>query len=222
VCECECECECECVHVGMCYEKRSCVCLRDFLLTYTSHHPPYTHTHTHTHTSVQYKQGDTCVIASVIGPLPVRRSEEIVDKAVIQVTFQRLQGPGTDRDTHLQYQLKHALAACVMTSQYPQTRISFVVQVVNDDGGLLAACLNAVYLSLLDSGIACHAFMSSVSLAIGNKGNIRVDPDKAGTHTHTHMYIYIYIYIHTCTHTHVHALSLSLAICVTARRGNRV
>jgi exosome complex component RRP46 len=131
------------------------------------------------HGSVQYKQGETCVIASVMGPLPVRRSEEIVDKAVVQVTFQRLQGPGTDMDTHLQYQLKHALAACVMTAQYPQTRISFVVQVVNNDGGLLAACLNAVYLCLLDSGIACHSFLSSVTLAIGNKGSIRVDPDKA-------------------------------------------
>jgi exosome complex component RRP41 len=56
-------------------------------------------------------------------------------------------------DTELAWIVRQSLETVIISSLYPQTRILIVIQIVADDGCVLAAAINGAYLALLDAGI---------------------------------------------------------------------
>jgi len=56
--------------------------------------------------------------------------------------------------------VRAAVESIALASLHPCTKISVVVQVVRDDGALLAVCLNAACLALLNAGIQCKSVLS--------------------------------------------------------------
>ena len=56
--------------------------------------------------------------------------------------------------------------AAVLATMYPRTQIAITVQVVNDDGALLATAINAVLLALMDAGVALTNLLPAVCCAL--------------------------------------------------------
>lgn len=52
--------------------------------------------------------------------------------------------------------LRELVQLVVVTGAYPRTVIEVVVQVVGEDGSLLAGAVNAVNAALMDAGIQMH------------------------------------------------------------------
>jgi len=104
------------------------------------------------HGSVRFTQGKTSVLVAAYGPLPAPPRQEIIDRAVIEVLFKSPVGRST---VDLEYILAHL---------HPRCKISVIVQVEHDDGALLATCVNASTLALVDAGIQCRSLLAAVCL----------------------------------------------------------
>jgi len=77
----------------------------------------------------------------------------------------------------------HGVAqACVLTTSYPRTMIQIVVQIVYDDGSVLAAAVNAMTLALMDSGVAMRTTITAASVAyMPGSADPWLDPTAAET-----------------------------------------
>jgi len=128
--------------------------------------------------SVKYSQARTSVMVSINGPLPVKQREEIIDRAFIEVIFKSVSGQATNFDTEKADLIRQCVEAVLITSLHPCTKITVVVQVLRDDGALLAAALNGTMLALLDSGLQCRGVMTALSIAMNDERYI-LDPERA-------------------------------------------
>ena len=64
-----------------------------------------------------------------------------------------LTGVGTRRTSEMQTTIANAFSSSLFTHLYPHSTISISLHVLAQDGSLLAACLNAATLALIDAGI---------------------------------------------------------------------
>lgn len=141
------------------------------------------------HGSVKYTCGQTCVIAAVFGPLPVNQRNEFIDRATVEVTFKSVTGNNVSFDTEKQAVVRGALEAMILSMLHPRTKLAVVVQVIHNDGGLLAACMNAASLAVVDSGLPCNSMLTSSCLGVrGPETGARIilDPtkhDASGCHS---------------------------------------
>lgn len=74
------------------------------------------------------------------------------------------------RTLELQHTLQSAYSSLLLTHLYPHSTITLNIHILSQDGSLLAACLNAATLALVDAGVpmtdylvACTAASSSTS-----------------------------------------------------------
>jgi len=75
--------------------------------------------------------------------------------------------------------LRETLEAVLLASLHPNTSISIFVQVLNDDGALLAVALNGCMAALLDAGLACTTTFGASSCCVCADGTLLLDPDAA-------------------------------------------
>ncbi len=80
-------------------------------------------------------------------------------------------------DIQRELHLARALAPIIITSLAPRCAVQIEVQVVQEDGALFAAALNAACLALLDAGVACVAPVAAVTVAVLADGTLLIDPD---------------------------------------------
>lgn len=113
-------------------------------------------------------------MTAVYGPGEVKVHKEIHD---VEIVYKPKTGlPGTQEKT-IEGVIKNTCSAILMTL-YPRTSITVVVQELQNDGSLLACCLNSVCLALLDAGIEMKTTVASVNCAVDSAGNVALDPTK--------------------------------------------
>lgn len=122
------------------------------------------------------EQGNTKVMCTVQGPMePPLRSQVNQTQATLEVnlnvaTFSTIQrkkrGRNDKRTVELKATLERTFEQSVMSNLYPKTLIEINVQVLAQDGGLLAATTNAITLALIDAGIAMYDYVSAVGVGI--------------------------------------------------------
>jgi len=61
----------------------------------------------------------------------------------------------------MQYTLSSAFASVLFTHLYPHSTISINLHVLSQDGSLLAACINAATLALIDAGIPMSDYIAA-------------------------------------------------------------
>lgn len=76
--------------------------------------------------------------------------------------------------------IRDAMESIIITSLHPRTKILIAVQVLEEDGSVLAAALNAAMLAVLASGLRCRTVLTAVSMAITNKSSGHDDNMEAG------------------------------------------
>ncbi|MCJ1250743.1 Exosome non-catalytic core component [Trapelia coarctata] len=112
------------------------------------------------------EMGNTKVLCTVAGPAEGRRGvggggeDEGKASIVVEVSiagFSRVdrkqRGRGDKRTSELAHTVSSAFASTLLTHIYPRSTITISLNVLSLDGSLLAACLNASTLAIIDAGI---------------------------------------------------------------------
>jgi exosome complex component RRP41 len=124
--------------------------------------------------SAVMQMGLTSCLAIVNGPMEcVRRSDEMSDRAIVDVSLQiapyasserRIYNPNTDRRLiEGAVQIQHALESAILLQTYPKSRIAISISILSDDGGRLCTAINAATLALIDAGIPMKDFCVACS-----------------------------------------------------------
>lgn len=122
------------------------------------------------------EQGNTKVVCTVQGPIePALRSQQHSEHANIEInltianfaTFERKKrNKNEKRLIELKNILEKTFMESIMINLYPRTNIIINVQVLSQDGGLLAAITNSITLALINSGISMYDYVSSINCGL--------------------------------------------------------
>uniref|UniRef100_A0A3Q0TG69 Exosome complex component RRP46 n=1 Tax=Amphilophus citrinellus TaxID=61819 RepID=A0A3Q0TG69_AMPCI len=129
--------------------------------------------------SASFVQGDTSVMAGVYGPAEVKVSKEIYDRATLEVLVQPKVGLPGVRERSQEQCLRETCEASLLLTLHPRSSLTLVLQVLHDDGSLLACCLNAACMALMDAGLPMDCLFCGVTCAINTDGQIITDPTAA-------------------------------------------
>ncbi|KAI0297288.1 ribosomal protein S5 domain 2-type protein [Multifurca ochricompacta] len=123
--------------------------------------------------SARVTHGLTEVLVSVFGPREARvRSQTLHDRATIHVEAsiaplstgdRRRRGRGDKRILELAAMIKATFEPVVQTSLYPRSQIDIFVQVLQQDGGVLQAAINATTIALINAGVPLTDYVCAVT-----------------------------------------------------------
>jgi exosome complex component RRP46 len=112
--------------------------------------------------SAVWKSGATSVLAAVHGPIAPRQSQyESSSGCIISLVIKS--GSGGASDAEWESFLTQQLNACIVRESYPRCVISIILQIVNDDGSVLAAALHAAASALIDANIEMKYLPTAVT-----------------------------------------------------------
>ncbi|KDR76410.1 hypothetical protein GALMADRAFT_210999 [Galerina marginata CBS 339.88] len=127
----------------------------------------------HADGSAAVTHGLTQVLVSVFGPREAKiRSQTIHDRANLNVEVsiaafstgdRRKRSRGDKRILEFAAAIKSTFEPAIQTSLYPRSQIDVFVQVIQQDGGLLQASINATTLALMNAGIPMVDFVCAIS-----------------------------------------------------------
>ncbi|KFY47692.1 hypothetical protein V495_01865 [Pseudogymnoascus sp. VKM F-4514 (FW-929)] len=121
------------------------------------------------------EMGNTKVLCTVAGPAEGKRTgagggkdgEAIVTVEIgvagFSGTDRKKWGRGDKRLAEMQMTIANAFTTTLFTHLYPHSTIAISIQVLAQDGALLAACLNAATLALIDAGVPMPDYLCAVT-----------------------------------------------------------
>mgnify|MGYP001971694212 CR=1 FL=1 len=123
--------------------------------------------------SAEFRAGNTRVMCAVHGPREcVNRGERDDERAIIKCEFsqaafstgeRRARGKGDRRSVELALVIRQALEATVLVHLAPRSEINVMIQVLQADGGVRAAAINAAVLAIANAGIPMKDTMAACS-----------------------------------------------------------
>ncbi|KAI4142306.1 MAG: hypothetical protein L6R39_004985 [Caloplaca ligustica] len=136
------------------------------------------------------EMGNTKVICTITGPSEGRRTGGGGgdDNATVQVEIgiagfsgvdRKRRGRGDKRTSEMQMTIANAFSNTLFTNLYPRSTILITLHVLSQDGSLLAACLNAATLALIDAGVPMSDYIvacTSGSTASYSSNDEAADP----------------------------------------------
>ena len=133
------------------------------------------------------EMGNTKILVSVTGPAEGRQTGQRgggsgnLAKVEVEINFAGFSGvdrrkrKSDKRTSEMEHCLKSAYEGLLLLHLYPHSTITLNVYIISQDGSLLAACINAATLALIDAGIpmtdylvACTAASSASASAADN------------------------------------------------------
>ncbi|KAF2708086.1 exosome complex exonuclease RRP41 [Pleomassaria siparia CBS 279.74] len=127
------------------------------------------------------EMGNTKVLCTVTGPAEGRQTgqrggKDNEAKVEVEIGFagfsgvERRKRRNDKRTSEMQHTLSTAYSTLLLTHLYPHSTITIRLHILSQDGSLLASCINASTLALIDAGVpmtdylvACTAASSSTS-----------------------------------------------------------
>jgi exosome complex component RRP46 len=126
--------------------------------------------------SARFMHGHTSVMTAVFGPMEcARTSQELVDGSYVEVVFNAAVDDDSQKNKEYSEVLRRTFAPVVLRSLHPRTLLRIVVQVIKDDGAVLAAATNSVCMALMDAGFPMKTFAVGVSCLVSPKA-LTLDP----------------------------------------------
>eukprot|EP01133_Synstelium_polycarpum_P001505 gene1505-1752_t len=123
--------------------------------------------------SAYYEQGNTKLTVAVYGPREAAgNAKALHDRAVVRAEFsmssfasnERKSKPRGDKTSiEIASLLKQAFESTIQVSLFPRSQIDIYVQVLQADGGLRSAAINAATLAIIDAGIPMRDFVCACS-----------------------------------------------------------
>lgn len=143
--------------------------------------------------SCLYQQGNTKVMASVIGPRELSTSRQrasardtgaIDTRMSIDVIYNVLPFAAAERRAHsksdkrlseIALTIKQTFETTLMTELYPNSHITIVIDVLHNDGAVHSAAINAATIALLHTGIPMRELVLSCSIGMDDNNIAVVD-----------------------------------------------
>ncbi|EFA78332.1 Exosome complex exonuclease rrp41 [Heterostelium album PN500] len=124
--------------------------------------------------SAYYEQGNTKITVAVYGPREVASNQRMLhDRAIVNCEYsQAAFSSATDRKPtrksdkqsyEIASLIKQAFESTIQITLFPRSQIDIYVQVLQADGGLKAAALNAATLAVIDAGLPMRDFICACS-----------------------------------------------------------
>eukprot|EP01023_Acetabularia_acetabulum_P037542 TRINITY_DN3567_c0_g1_i2.p2 TRINITY_DN3567_c0_g1~~TRINITY_DN3567_c0_g1_i2.p2 ORF type:complete len:226 (+),score=34.54 TRINITY_DN3567_c0_g1_i2:173-850(+) len=126
--------------------------------------------------SCKWVQGQTVVIASVQGPTSTTQLREFRERAQVQVIVKPSSLAKGSREYYLEGIVCKCLEGEIICEEYPMCTIQVVVQVVKDDGSLLACILNAAQMACMDAGLSMRRTTVALSAVLSKDDVYMIDP----------------------------------------------
>ncbi|KAI8376467.1 ribosomal protein S5 domain 2-type protein [Radiomyces spectabilis] len=140
--------------------------------------------------SAKFELGETSVMVSVVGPVDVQIRDEKMDEATVELVVRPAVGYPATKEKLMESTLRTAFEPVILGGMMPRTLVQIVVQIIKDDGSVMAAAINAITLALLDAGIPMKHMAAAVTCIIdASSKEIILDPtveeiqNAASTHT---------------------------------------
>lgn len=121
------------------------------------------------------EQGATKVVCTINGPQEPERGHTKVDQVYLTVTINVAPFSSIDRRKRmrndrriqeLQTVVQQTFQEAILGHLHPRTEIIISLNVLAQDGGFFAACINATSLALVDAGIPLYDYVSACSCAL--------------------------------------------------------
>ncbi|KAF2458407.1 3' exoribonuclease family, domain 1-domain-containing protein [Lineolata rhizophorae] len=144
------------------------------------------------------EMGNTKVMCTVAGPSESgrgggggsgggggggERGNAAIDVTVNMAGFSSVErkrrGRGDKRISEMQHTLSHAFASVLLTHLYPHSSVAVALHVLSQDGSLLAACINAATLALVDAGVPMTDYLVACTAGSTASVNSQGDDDVA-------------------------------------------
>lgn len=119
--------------------------------------------------SVYYEQGNTKCLVAIYGPHePQSQTYSDNEKLCLTTRFkiatfahgERRKRPDRDKQlVEMASTLQQTLESVIVLSSFPRSQVDIYVQVLQADGGVLAASINATNLALMDAGIPMKDYL---------------------------------------------------------------
>ncbi|KAI5781773.1 3' exoribonuclease family, domain 1-domain-containing protein [Peziza echinospora] len=145
------------------------------------------------------EQGNTKIICTVIGPIEKGSSGgpggsgggggggggaggganggEADASVLFEVNYaafsgmeRKKRGRGDKRVAEMQSALQRTFASIILTHLYPRSEILITLHILSQDGSVLASCINATTLALIDAGIPLQDYVTACTAASSSTG----------------------------------------------------
>lgn len=131
------------------------------------------------HGSASWSQGETKVLAAVYGPKAGTKKNENPEKACIEIIWKPKTGQIGKQEKENEMIVRRTLQSICVLTLNPNTTTSVIIQVVNDDGGLLPCAINAACAALVDAGIPLKHLAVGICCCLAESKYVLLDPDKS-------------------------------------------
>ncbi|XP_076345707.1 exosome complex component Rrp46 isoform X2 [Tachypleus tridentatus] len=119
---------------------------------------------------------NTVVQSAVYGPVEVRPNKELADKAYFDILYKPLMGLPGCPEKFWERVIRNTLEATLLANLHPRKSINIILQEMQNDGGLLACCINSACMALMDSGLAMKCLVAALNAIITTEGDVLLDP----------------------------------------------
>lgn len=133
--------------------------------------------------SAEVRHGCTRVVAYASGPLELAGASPngLIVKCSFTVApfsrpFRSVQRMGNKRCSARAGTLESLLSAVIRGDSYRKSTIVISIVVLQDDGGVLAAAINAAMLSLIDAGVLLNDVVAACTVTLADSDAPLVDP----------------------------------------------
>ena len=110
------------------------------------------------------------------GPIDVQIRDEKLDEATVEVVVRPSKGVATTKEKLMESILRTTFEPVILGGMMPRTLVQIVVQVLKDDGSVLAASVNAISVALLDAGIPMKHLAAAITVMIDQDNEMVLDP----------------------------------------------
>ncbi|KAJ3124104.1 Exosome component 5 [Nowakowskiella sp. JEL0407] len=139
--------------------------------------------------SAKFAFENSSVLCSVYGPVDVKLRHELLDSATISVSWSPSSHFSGTKERIYEKTIRETFSASILSALHPRTSIQITIQVLSEDGSILATAINAVSLALIDAGLPLKSVLGSIMCAITDDGDLILDPLDSEIHnsksTHT-------------------------------------
>jgi len=135
--------------------------------------------------SASVSMGLTKAVASVYGPRPFgKKQQTVTSAAVVAVEYRtatfssidrRRRSKGDRQSQERALWLQKVFEHAILVEQYPRSQIEILVEVLQQDGSPVSACINAVTLALVNAGIPLRDMVTSCTLGLMDTKTVLVD-----------------------------------------------
>ena len=115
-------------------------------------------------------------MVAVYGPCEAKRTREQIDGLVLDVIVRPTAGLPGPIERESEQLIAQALAHLVLTAHHPRMAICVVVQVLADDGALLAVAMHGACLALVHAGVPLRGMLAGCTAAVLVDGAVLLDP----------------------------------------------